>query len=168
MSNEHDSMKLRRPAFSIVEVVFLVAIVAILGGIALPRYAGFIARQQTESAARRITSDLSLAQRQARITSTPQRVVFQSGDSEYQLPDLKDMDRKNSVYTVDLSGEPYNAVVIAANFGAGTEIVYDGFGSASQPGTIVVGVGRFRQVITVDGGATRPRMTGRVTAEAVE
>jgi len=151
-----------------VEVVFVVAILGILGALSLPRYAEFVARQQTDAAARRLVSDLALAQRHARLTSSPQRVVFSVGGSVYQLPDMKDPDRRTEDYAVDLSRDPYRAVIIAASLGADTEIIYDGFGAADSPGVIILGVGRYRQVITVDGGATRPRMSAKATIEAIE
>jgi prepilin-type N-terminal cleavage/methylation domain-containing protein len=157
-----------RPAFSLVEVVFVVALLGILGSIAVPRYAGFVARQQSDAAARRLVSDLALAQRQARLSSSTQRVQFDVGGSRYRFTNLKDPDRPQQDYAVDLSQDPYRAVIVHADFAGAAEVAYDGYGAASSPGTVVLGVGRYRQVITVDGGATRPRMNNRVTVEAVE
>ena len=158
----------RQSGFSLVEAVFVCAIVAILGAIALPRYAGFVARQQTQSAARRILSDLTYAQRQARLTSTPRSVVFDVGSGEYALPGMADPDRIGRSYSVDLSHDPYRATIISAAFGGDSTVVFDGFGTADTPGEIVVSVGRYRQTITVDGGLNRPRIAGQVLIEAIE
>lgn len=158
----------RLSGFSIVEVVFVIAILGILGAMAIPRYGGFVARQQTAAAARRLVADLALAQRHARVTSSSQRIAFSVGSGQYQLLDMMDPDHPTRTYVVDLSQEPYRATIRTAEFGGDAEIAFDGFGAADTPGTIIVGVGRYRQVITVDGGATRPRMTNQVTVETVE
>ena len=168
MSKSRDPIARRLTGFSIVEVVFVVAILGILGALSLPRYGNFVARQQTDAAARRLVSDLAFAQRHARLTSNPQRVVFSVGGGEYQMPGMKSPDRRTQDYTVDLSSDPYRAVIVAASLGGDSEIIYDGFGAADTPATVILGVGRYRQVITVDGGATRPRMSAKATVEAIE
>jgi len=74
-----------RSAFTIVEAVMVMVILAIFGIIAVPRYAAFTATEQLEGAARRITADLSLAQRQAKRSSASQTVTFDVTKSRYQL-----------------------------------------------------------------------------------
>ncbi len=146
------------PAFSLVEAVFVVSIIGILGAIALPRYAGFVASQQTEAAARRIVSDLTYAQRQARLTSSKQRVIFDVGRGTYELPDMTDPDHKNKTYFVNLGDDPYRATIKDATFGSGSTVTYDGFGNPDSPGTITIIVGNYFQTVTVDGGLNRARI----------
>ena len=158
----------RHPAFTLVEAVFVVTIIGILGAIALPRYAGFVATQQTEAAARRVLSDLTLAQRQARLTSSPQSVVFDVGSGSYQLPLMKDPDRKAATYMVDLAADPYRATIISAAFGGDSTVIFDGFGTPDTPGTVMIQVGGYHQLITVDGGLNRPRIEQPVSLEAIQ
>jgi len=156
---ESRSEDLTRPrrAFSLVEAVLVVVIVGILSSIALPRYAGFVAREQIEAAAHRIVIDLSLAQRQARLSSASQQVVFDLVAGTYTLVNLPDPDRKGETYKVSLSQEPYRAKIVSANFGGVAQLTYDGFGTPISSGTVVIDVGKYRQTITVNAG------TGQVT-----
>ena len=155
-------------AFTLVEAVFVVAIMGILGAIALPRYAGFVAMQQTEAAARRVLGDLTLAQRQARLTSSPQSVVFTVGGGSYQLPQMKDPDRKAATYTVNLAADPYRATITSAVFGGDSTVIFDGYGTPDTPGIVTITVGKYRQTITVDGGMGRPRTIGKVSEVAIQ
>lgn len=150
------------------EAVFVVTIIGILSAIALPRFAGFTATQQTEAASRRVLSDLMFAQRQARLTSSPQQVVFEAGKSTYQLPNMKDPDDKNKTYSIDLQDDPYRAVITTALFGGDGTVIFDGYGTPDTSGIVIVTVGKYRQTVRVDGGLTRPRLDGTVSAEAAE
>ena len=146
-----DSMGSRR-AFSLVEAVFVVAIIGVLSSIALPHYAGFVAREQIHAAARRIESDLALAQRQARLSSASQQIVFNVVAGTYTLVDLPDPDRHGQTYQVSLTKEPYGANIVSANFGGDATLIYDGFGTPDSSGSVVIGVGKYRQTITVNAG----------------
>jgi prepilin-type N-terminal cleavage/methylation domain-containing protein len=157
-----------RRAFTLVEAVLVTAIIGILASIALPHYAGFVAREQVQAAARRIVTDLTLAQRQARITSASQTVVFDPVAGTYTLANLKDPDRHNLTYLVSLKDEPYRAGIVSASFGGDATIIYDGYGAPDSNGTIVIAVGGYRQTITVDNGTGRARMLAKVEVVAIQ
>lgn len=161
--DRHRASPACRPAFTVAEAAVVSAIIAILGAIVLPRYGAFIASRQTESAARRVLSDLIYAQRQARITSTTQRVVFDVVHGTYQLLDMSDPNRKNQVYTVDLTQDPYRANIYSAAFGGDSTVIFDGYGVPDTVGTLTVKVGKYRQTISVEGGLSRPRITSAVS-----
>ena len=149
-----------RGAFTLVEAVFVMVILAILSAIAVPRYAGFVANQQLEGAARRLTADLSLAQRQARRSSASQTVTFDVAHSTYQLVGMKHPDHPSQPFEICLKDEPYRARIVSASFGVAARIVYDGFGTPDTGGQVVIAVGAYQKTITVDVGTGRPTKTG--------
>ena len=153
-----------RRAFTIVEALFVLVILAILSAIAVPRCAGFVANQQLEGAARRLTADLSLAQREARRKSASQTVTFDVAHSTYQLVGMKHPDHPSQAFVINLSAEPYKARIVSASFGVSPQLTYDGFGTPSSAGQVVIAVGASQKTINVDVGTGRPTKTGGVVA----
>ncbi|MEK7731058.1 MAG: GspH/FimT family pseudopilin [Planctomycetota bacterium] len=149
-----------RCGFTIVEAVMVMVILAIFGMIAVPRYAGFVANQQLEGAARRLTADLSLAQRQARRSSASQTVTFDVAQSRYSLVGMNHPDHPDQPFEIRVGDEPYRARIVSASFGVDTQLVYDGFGTPDSGGQVVIAVGAYQQTISVDTGTGRPSKTG--------
>jgi type II secretory pathway pseudopilin PulG len=149
-----------RNAFTIVEAFFVMVVLAILSAIAVPRYAGFVANQQLEGAARRLTADLSLAQRQARRSSVSQTVTFDVANSKYQLVGMKSPDHPSQPFEICLKDEPYRAQIVSASFGGDATLVYDGFGAPDTAGTVVIAVGAYQKTINVDAGTGRQTKGG--------
>jgi len=143
-------------------------ILGLVAGIALPRYSGFVAREHLEAAARRVVSDLALAQRKARLTSATQRVLFDVPANTYRLLDLNDPNKVTAVYAIPLAAEPYGATIVSASFGGDAQVIFDGFGAPDSTGSIVVGVGSYRRTITVDAGTGRPRILGKTDLVLIE
>lgn len=145
-----------RGAFTIVEAFFVMVILAILSAIAVPRYAGFVGNQQLEGAARRLTADLSLAQRQARRSSASQAVTFDVANSKYQLVGMKHPDHPSQPFEICLKDEPYHARIVSASFGGDATLVFDGFGAPDTAGQVVIAVGAHQKTISVDVETGRP------------
>ena len=146
-----------RHAFTIVEAMMVIVILAIFGMIAVPRYAGFAATELLEGAARRLTADLSLAQREARRSSSSQTVTLDVAKSQYSLVGMKHPDHPGQPFNICLLNEPYRARIVSASFGGKTQLVYDGFGTPDSGGQIVIAVGPYQTTVQVDGGTGRPR-----------
>ncbi len=152
-------------AFSLIEIVAVVVIMGILSSIALPRYSAFIAQQQLEGAERRLVADLALAQRRARQSSASQSVVFNVGQSKYQLPGMAHPDHPGQAFEVRLGDEPYRAMVVSASFGGDATLIYDGYGNADTAGTVVIAVGSRQKTIDIDLATGKPRKLGQVQLE---
>src|SRR5438552_17658151 len=97
-----DRRAIRDGAFSLVELMLVMAIIAVVAAIAMPRYSASLARYRADMAARRIVAALALAQAKARATSSSQTITFTAGGS-YQILGMNDPDRPGQPYVVDLT-----------------------------------------------------------------
>jgi len=155
--NLENLVHLARRGFTIVEAVMVMVILGILAMIAVPRYAAFTATERLESAARRLTADLSLAQRHARLTSASQTVSFTIASNRYQLADMNHPDHPSQPFEICVADEPYRARIVSASFGGDAQLVYDGFGKPDSGGQVVIAVGAYQKTIQVDTGTGQPR-----------
>ncbi len=138
-------------SFTLLEVTIVVAIVALLAAVAIPRYANSVALRRVRAAAHRLTCDLNLAQRHARLTSTPHAATFDTATSTYRITGMADPDHPGrAYYDVDLGGEPYCARLTAVQFDTGTQITFSGYGVPSSAGTVTLCVGSHTATVTVD------------------
>jgi prepilin-type N-terminal cleavage/methylation domain-containing protein len=145
-----DRACLRSKAFTLVELVLTIAIIAILSAIAEPRYANSLALYRSQVAAQRIVADLNFARWQARSSSSGQSIVFNTSNNSYSLPGAAGLSGQPSPYTVNLSSEPYNATLLTASFGAGAALSFDRYGQPSSGGMITLASGTAQRTITVD------------------
>ena len=135
-------------AFSLVELVLVIAITAMVTAIAAPRYANSVARYRADSAARRVAADLALAQNNASTAGRVQPMVFIS--RSYQMPGMAHLDGKSyGDYTVDLGADPYKVTRVAAEFGGDATVKFDLYGNPDTGGSVVIEVGDFRRVVTL-------------------
>lgn len=156
----------RHPAFSLIEVIFVVAIVAVLAAMAMPRISSATFRYRADAAAQRVAGDLNLARKRASHGSTAQKVIFNVDADSYRLPGWSDPDHPAAEYAVSLAGDPYCATIVSADFGGALEVTFDGYGVPDSAGTIVVQAGTYRRTISVD--ADTGRATVRETWEVAE
>jgi type II secretory pathway pseudopilin PulG len=133
-----------------VEVVCVVLIIGIVSAIALPRFSNSIALRRVDAAARRVQVDLSLARRHAKVSTTSQRVTFDTAANSYLLVGMTDPDHSAAEYMVSLSDEPYSATIVSAAFGGDAEIIFDGWGAPDSGGSVLIQVGSHQKTIDVD------------------
>jgi Tfp pilus assembly protein FimT len=130
----------------------VVATVAVLSAIAVPRYADALARYRVDLAAKRVAADLMLARSNARTTSTVQVVDFASPAHGYTLAGMTAADGQSGDYAVRLGDEPYRTFIQSASFGepAVPVVRFDRYGVPDKGGTIVVRSGAYRRFVTID------------------
>ena len=140
----------KRLGFSLLELLMVIAVMAIIVAIAEPRYAAAVSRYRASAAAQRIVADLGLAQAKARHLSTSRIVVFTVATSTYQLTGEADLSHPASTYTIALGDKPYQATLVSVNFAGAAQVTFNGYGVPSSGGTIVVKAGNATNTITVD------------------
>ncbi len=135
----------------------VIAIIATLSAIAVPRYANSLTNYRVDSAARRIVADLAYAQSQARASSSSRTVSFDTASDSYTLSEVADIDRSGGAYVIDLRSEPYRATLVSAVFDDSSdvtdllnEVIFNGYALPDSGGTIVVTVGTASKTIVLD------------------
>ena len=141
-------------AFSAVELLIALAVIAVLAAMAAPRFGGAIGRYRSDMAVRRIVSDLRLARALAMSRSAKQAAAFDQQKHCYELIGMSDPDRPGRPHRVELARHPYEANLLkldlgSADAGGRPTIVFDGYGVPDAAGTIVIGVGSIRKTIII-------------------
>lgn len=139
--------------FSLVELTVVVAMIAVLGALAAPRFANASSRQRVAAAANRVEADLMLARQRARAASADYTVRFKADAYEFV-----DADGRSQQIT-DLSKEPYGVSIRIKLTGPNQEIVFNGFGLPDHGAAITLTGGGYSSVVMLDqttGEVTRP------------
>jgi prepilin-type N-terminal cleavage/methylation domain-containing protein len=141
----------KRPGdgFSLLEMVFVLAVASVVAAILVPRYASASARYRVNFAARRVAADLELAAATARNASGSRTVTFRE-DATYTINLTRDLDRGGDTYRVRLAAEPYGVTRIKAAFGPDATVIFDGYGTPDTDGVVVVEVGSEQRTVSLD------------------
>ncbi len=142
-----------RSAFSLVEVVIIMAIMGVLAAVAAPRYAASMANYRALMSAHRIAADVALAQASARAASASRTIVFDVPHSSYTVSGLAALDGRSGGYVVQLGASPYRATLGSVTFSdnvADATLSFNGYGSPDSGATIVVSYGTSSRTVTVN------------------
>lgn len=138
--------------FSLLELVLVMAIVATVAAIALPRWGHAVARYRAEAAAHRIAADLGLARATARADSHSVTVTFNVAGNSYGMDGVESLQGAPGSASVSLSDEPYRSTLLAAAFGGDPVVVFDGWGVADSGGTVTISCGSVTRTVQLDPG----------------
>jgi prepilin-type N-terminal cleavage/methylation domain-containing protein len=153
-------MLVRRPhlrAFTLVELVMVLAIIAVFSAIAFPRFTSSMVRYRVDSAAQRLAADLYHARQTAIATSQVVRIEFYIADDLYIIWGVRDIDFPDYTYAVAMDDPPYRIDIASANFGGSTVVQFDQYGRPSASGTVVVQIGTARRTVSLN------QTTGKAT-----
>ena len=141
-----------RAAFTLVDLVICLAILATAAAIAAPRYAASLARYRAELAARRIVADLELIRNRARARGTCESAEFYADGNYYKIPGAPDLNHPSKEYSVHLNEAPYHADIVQAVFdsGAASHMCYGEYGHPYWGGYVIVSAGGVRKTVVVD------------------
>ncbi len=141
----------RRAGFTLVELATTLVIIAVLGAVAVPRYANALNHYRVDTAARRIVSDLALTQSRARALSASTSITFSTSLNQYQINGYADPDRPTTTYTVRFASAPYFVTLTSATFSGSSTLTFNGYGTPSSSGGIIVrGGSSYQRTITID------------------
>jgi Tfp pilus assembly protein FimT len=141
-----------RQGLTLVDLVIVLAILAVLGAVGVPRYSLALVRYRASITANRVAADLALAQNIAKTSSAGQTINFSYANNNYQFPGYTSPLGVTSQtnYTTNLSADPYDATIFSVNFNGATQLTYDRFGQPSSGGLITIQVGTTQKTIAVD------------------
>lgn len=141
-----------RRAFTLVELVVVMAILGIVAAIASPRMGQAMARRRLDACEHRIIADMGLARSTARATSASVTMRFGVASSSYKILGVVDPDTGSAAYTVDMTRSPYHATFQSADFGGDDTVVFDGYGVPDSAGFVVVAVAGEGRVLALGSG----------------
>jgi prepilin-type N-terminal cleavage/methylation domain-containing protein len=146
-----------QPAFTLIEMPVVSALIAILSAITIPRYASSVNRYRVEMAAKRVAADFAMARNTARTSGLGQTINFGSPANGYTMPGLAAPEGRAGDYTVKLTDEPYKVSLGSAAFGASsvTSVQFTRYGYPTAAGSVVVTSGGYSKTIYLDGTTGR-------------
>lgn len=127
-------------------------IIAIVAGIATPKFADAHSRSQLRAAAARLAADIRYARQQAKLSGSTQRVQFFPATNAYELPDAKNINGPGQNSQVFLS-ELFSASLVSASFGptgTDTTVVFDMYGKPDYGGSVVLSVAGMQRSVQVE------------------
>ena len=161
--------RIARNAFTLTELLIVVAAIGALTLIAVSRFGHSRARYRVEAAGRRVIADLTQARAVAQASSRSITVDFVPKSSSYTLIDVLSETRQGADAIIDLTREPYGVVIASADFGGDSQFSFDSYGRPSSAGSMVFLSGRMARRLDMDatGNVSSRFLTERETADAV-
>lgn len=158
-------MRTHLKAFTLVELIIVVLILAIIGAVAIPMAIGDD-DSQCEAAARTVIADLELAQSTALARQASVAMVFDDDGRRYKvvLAESQDLNKYDELVALEhplRPGDDYEVDLVAdlrlgdvaittSSFAGDPYVVFDSFGSPDVGGTVVLEAGDAVLTVSVE------------------
>jgi prepilin-type N-terminal cleavage/methylation domain-containing protein len=152
-----------RSAFSLIELVVVVAVIAIAASVALPMRSAVNSGYRAELASKRIEADMRRLQQDSWFNSSQVRIAFDVSADAY---DLENLGNAGGTERVSLRMAPYRADIQSADFGGTNVITYrGGVPSVAGEGTVKLKTAKASYEATIASGQdTELKSVSRVSA----
>ena len=145
--------------FSIIELVLVMAILGILSAITVPKIGNIISDINEKAVSERIIEDLSYLRNLAVSSHDTTWMVVNQAQNQYGLyvgPDagsrvLLADPQSGDTFILDLDSAYNNISISSVNFGGGSEISFNWWGTPSSGGSIVLNSSRTITVVSETG-----------------
>ncbi len=138
-----------RRAFSLIELVIVLLVMSIFAAVSAPAFIDSLLFGRVESAARRLKADLELVRQTARLKSASQTLTF-AGTTYTTSTAIKNLDRPQQINSVNLAATPYELTAVLADFGGQQTVTFDGYGTPSAGGNVVLRAINHECTVTLD------------------
>ncbi len=144
----------RSTGFTLVELVIVIAVLAVISAVAIPRFASASARSRLDAAALRVVQDIGIASSSAAAAGANRQLVFEPLSDQYAVVGVRT--RGGGFFrSVKLGDPPYEVNVVSATFGGSPLLVLNGHGVSESDGTINLAVGRYgKRILLAEGTAS--------------
>jgi len=146
----------RASAFTLLELVMVIVIVGIMAAMAVPRFAGHLARTRVDAAVTRVSADIKAAKRRAKLAGQSQTITFDVANGTYTVATWTSLKDSSDAYVVSLADAPYEATISSIDLGGDAAITFDGYGEPDSTGYVAVQVGPYVRKVNIATSETGP------------
>ena len=142
-------------AFTLIELVIVIAIVSITAAIAIPRLSGASTRYRVDSAVQQVIADINVTAAMANRASAAHSIQFDAAAETYTLVGQPSLNDPAVDQAVNLSREPYKVNLLRVSIGGGSQLNVSGFGLIADSGQITLAAGtQGRRIIFTQGSSS--------------